>query len=155
MQVVSGSVVSFHYTLLSDGGTVIDSSQDKAPITYLHGYQPLSVANLEEELTGHEAGEEIVLTLPPGQVFGEYDPRKIQELPREVFPPTIALTPGARYTTMTSEGKELSFSVVDLQPTAVVIDFNHPLAGQEAVLSVKVEEVRQATPEECAQRRPL
>ena len=154
MRVVPGSVVSFHYTLLSNGGTVIESTQGRSPFKYLHGHQPLSIENLEEKLTGHEAGEEIVLTLPPNQ-FGEYDPRKIQELPREVFPPTNTLTPGGRYTTTTSEGKVLSFGVVDVQPTSIVVDFNHPLAGQEIVLSVKVEEVRQATPEECTQGRPL
>ncbi|MGE0822116.1 MAG: peptidylprolyl isomerase [Candidatus Binatia bacterium] len=155
MQVASGSVVSFHYTLSSDDGVVIDSSKGRAPFTYLHGYQTLNLTSLEEELTGQQPGEEIVLTLAPEQVFGDYDPHKIQELPREAFPETDAFTPGARYTTVTPEGKEISFSVVDIQPTVVIVDFNHPLAGQKAVLAVKVEEVRQATPEECLQGRPL
>ena len=153
MQITQGAVVSFHYTLLSDTGALIDSSQKRTPLTYLHGYQPLSVTSLEEALAGHEAGEEVMVTLPEEQ-FGKYDPQKLQELPLEAFPPTITLVPGARYTTIAS-GKEISFGVVKVKPTTVVVDFNHALAGKKTVLSVKVEEVRQATPEECVERRPL
>jgi FKBP-type peptidyl-prolyl cis-trans isomerase SlyD len=88
-------------------------------------------------------------------MFGDYDPQKIQTVPQEMFPPTVVLTVGARYTTTTPEGKELSFRVIDIQPDAVILDFNHPLAGQHAVLAVRVENVRQATPEEFRMGRPL
>jgi len=155
MQVASGHVISFHYILRSEAGAVIDSSIRRPPFTYLHGYQVLNIAGLEEELAGHVVGEEVVLDLPPAQMFDDYDPQKIQNVPQDLFPPTVALTAGNRYTTTTPDGKELSFRVIDIQPDAVILDFNHPLAGQRAVLSVKVERVRQATPEEFRMGRPL
>jgi FKBP-type peptidyl-prolyl cis-trans isomerase SlyD len=155
MQVMPGHVVSFHYTLQSEAGAVIDSSLGKPPFTYLHGYQVLNIAGLEEQLAGHVVGEEIVLDLPPAQMFGDYEPQKIQTVPHDMFPPTVALTAGARYTTTTPEGKELSFRVMDIQPDVIILDFNHPLAGQRAILSVRVENVRQATPEEFRMGRPL
>jgi FKBP-type peptidyl-prolyl cis-trans isomerase SlyD len=155
MQVTPGHVVSFHYTLRSEAGAVIDSSSGKPSFTYLHGYQGLNIAGLEEELTGHGVGEEVVLALPPSQLFGDYDPQKIQTVPHELFPPTVTLTAGTRYTTTTPEGQELSFSVIEIQPEVVIVDFNHPLAGQQAMLSVKVDSVRPATPEEFRRGRPL
>lgn len=148
MQVAAGHVVSFHYTLRSETGDALDSSIGRSPFTYLHGYQALNVDGLEEALIGHVAGEEVVLDLPAGQVFGDYDSQKVQSLSRDVFPPAVDLTVGERYTTTTPEGQELSFSVLEIQPDAVIIDLNHPLAGQSAVLHAKVEAVRQATPEE-------
>ena len=151
MQVVPGQVVSFHYTLRSEAGEVLDSSVGKAPLTYLHGYQPLSIAGLEEELSGRDVGQEFAVELAPAQAFGEYDPQKVQLVPREAFPPTTELQEGTRYTATTPEGKPLSFAVVEIQPEEVAVDFNHPLAGQRATLSVMVEGVRHATPEELQQ----
>jgi FKBP-type peptidyl-prolyl cis-trans isomerase SlyD len=155
MQVALGHVISFHYTLRAEAGAVLDSSSGKPPFTYLHGYQGLSIVGLEEELTGHEVGEEIVLTLPPSQMFGDYDPQKIQTVPHELFPSSVTLTAGARYATTTPEGKELSFGVLAIQPEVVIVDFNHPLAGQRALLSVTVESVRPASPEEFRRGQPL
>ena len=153
MQISSGHVVSFHYTLRSKTGTVLDSSAGKPPLSYLHGQQSLSIAGLEEELSGRSTGDEIVVELPPAHAFGDHDPQKIQAVPREAFPATVALQQGSRYTTTTPDGKELSFTVIELQPETVVVDFNHPLAGQETLLSVKVEAVRHATPEELQNGR--
>jgi FKBP-type peptidyl-prolyl cis-trans isomerase SlyD len=155
MQVASGHVVSFHYTLRAEAGAVLDSSSGKAPFTYLHGYQGLNIVGLEEELAGHEVGEEVVLALPPGQLFGNYDPKKIQTVPHELFSSSVTLTAGGRYTTTTPEGKELSFGVLDIQPEVVIVDFNHPLAGQRALLAVTVESVRPASPEEFRRGQPL
>jgi FKBP-type peptidyl-prolyl cis-trans isomerase SlyD len=155
MQVAPGHIVSFHYTLRAEAGAVIDSSSGKPPFTYLHGYQGLNIDGLEEELAGHGVGEEVVLALPPSQMFGDYDPQKIQTVPHELFPPSVTLTAGTRYTTATPEGKELSFRVLEIQPEVVIVDFNHPLAGQQAMLSVKVENVRPATPEEFRRGQPL
>jgi len=155
MQVAPGHVISFHFTVRAEAGMVIASSSGKPPFTYLHGYQALNIAGLEEELAGQEVGEEVVLTLPPSQLFGDYDPQKIQTVPYELFPPSVTLTVGDRYTTTTPEGEELSFGVLDIQPEAVIVDFNHPLAGQRAILSAKVESVRPATLEECRRGQPL
>jgi FKBP-type peptidyl-prolyl cis-trans isomerase SlyD len=153
MQISSGHVVSFHYTLRAKSGAVLDSSVGKPPLSYLHGHQPLNIAGLEEGLSGRSAGDEVDLELPPSQTFGEHDPQKVQAIPREAFPATATLQQGARYTTTTPDGKELSFTIMELQPETIVVDFNHPLAGQVTVLSVKVEEVRHATPEEIQNGR--
>jgi len=88
-------------------------------------------------------------------MFGDYDPQKIQSVPQDLFPPTVDMTADSWSTTPTPDGKELSFRVIDIQPDAIIVDFNHPLAGQRAVLFVKVERVRQATPEEFRMGRPL
>ena len=153
MQVAPGYVVSIHCTLRLESGEVIDSSEGKSPFTYLHGYQSLGLVSLEE-LNGRDIGAEVACVLPPAKAFGEHEQQKIQLVPREAVPTTVPLTEGNRYTT-THKGKEMSFTVVEIQPAMVVLDFNHPLAGQSVVVSLKVVNVRQASPEELQQGRAI
>ncbi|MCB1571726.1 MAG: peptidylprolyl isomerase, partial [Xanthomonadales bacterium] len=37
MQIAERSVASFHYTLTNDAGDVLDSSEGREPLAYLHG----------------------------------------------------------------------------------------------------------------------
>ncbi len=154
MKVAPDHVVSFHYTLCSEAGEVIDSSEGKAPITYLHGHQTLRLFGLEEEIVGRHVGEEVGRVLPPAQAFGERDPQKVRSIPRETLPSVESLKAGGRYTTLTPQGRQ-AFTVVEIRPETVVLDFNHPLAGQNVVLSVKVVEIRKATPQELQWKRVI
>ena len=152
MQVAPGHVVSIHYTVRLESGEVIESSEGQ-PLTYLHGYQPLGLISVEE-LNGRDIGAEVDCVLPPAKTFGEHDEQKIKRVPRTAFPPTVTLIEGNRYTT-TEKGIDMSFTVVEIQPAMVVLDFNHPLAGQSVVVSLKVINVRQASPEELQQGRAM
>ena len=153
MNIATGHVVSFHYTIQSESGVLIDSSFGKSPFSYLHGYQDLNVRGLEEKLAGHSTGEEIYMQLSPSQMFGEHDPQKVQTFPRDLFSSAMTFVEGKRYTTRTPEGKELAFRIVKIQPDTIMLDFNHPLAGQGAVLHATVNSVREATPEEIADEK--
>ena len=64
MQIGDRTVASFHYTLTNDAGAVIDSSTDRAPLTYLHGAGSI-VPGLEKELVGHQAGDTFDVVVSP------------------------------------------------------------------------------------------
>jgi FKBP-type peptidyl-prolyl cis-trans isomerase SlyD len=46
------------------------------------------------------------------------------------------------------EGNPQPFTVVKIEGDEVVVDFNHPLAGQELVFNLYIRDVREATLEE-------
>ena len=56
MQIAERTVASFNYTLTNAAGEVIDSSEGRAPMAYLHGAGNI-VPGLEKEMAGREAGD--------------------------------------------------------------------------------------------------
>ena len=103
---------------------------------------------VEEALEGKDVGEEVAITLEPEDAFGEYDAELLRVEPRERFPETIDV--GMRFEGVPGDREEeaLIYTVTDVTPDTVVVDGNHPLAGERLWFRGKVSEVRQASQEE-------
>ncbi len=84
MQIAQNSVVAFHYTLTNDEGEVLDSSDGRQPLTYLHGAGNI-IPGLEKQLEGREAGEKLNVAVAPEEGYGEVQPQLVQEVPRDAF----------------------------------------------------------------------
>lgn len=102
---------------------------------YIHGARQL-IPGLENALTGMHAGEKKRVELDADHAFGPYDASKKTSVPRGQLPEKIRVGD----ITTTSEGKP--FTVVALSDGSAVIDFNHPLAGKQIVLDVRVLDVK-------------
>jgi FKBP-type peptidyl-prolyl cis-trans isomerase SlyD len=146
MKTASGMVVTMHYTLTDDAGTVLDSSEGREPLAYLHGHGNI-IPGLEKALEGSEPGFKSSVTVPPGEGYGEKNPEAVFEAPREHFPPEMELAPGNQVYAEGPRGP-VTFTIVDTSDSGVVLDANHPLAGQTLHFDVEVVEVREATQEE-------
>ncbi|MDG4596926.1 MAG: peptidylprolyl isomerase [Candidatus Contendobacter sp.] len=148
MKAVRGRVVSLHYTLTDDSGVQLDSSREREPFAYLHGYGNI-IAGLEAALEGCEAGFSSAIHLTPAEGYGEYNPEAVLEAPRAQFPPGENIQIGMR---VQGEGERgiLNFTVVDLNDQVVVLDANHPMAGKNLHFAVEVLAVRDATAQELA-----
>lgn len=111
------------------------------------GYGALLPA-LEAALAGKTAGARVVLELRPRQAFGERDPALVAEVAREEFPPGVA--PGDSYEFEREDGTTVVLSVLDVTESGVVLDLNHPLAGQRVRFEVEVLEARPASADELS-----
>jgi FKBP-type peptidyl-prolyl cis-trans isomerase SlyD len=141
-------VVTLHYTLRDEQGTVIDSSSGRAPLSYLHGKNNL-IPGLEEALSGKSAGDEFDVTVPPERGYGRRDDRLVQIVPRSRFAENLELTPGMQVRASGPQGARM-VTVVRVERDLVTVDANHPLAGRTLYFSVAVTEVRKATHEEVS-----
>ncbi len=117
-------------------------------LTYLHGGYGGIFPKVENELQGREAGQEVKVTLEPEDAFGDYDAELVRVEPRGKFPE--ALEVGVRFEGVPGESEEdaLIYTVTDVSPDAVVVDGNHPLAGERMWFRGTVRGVRRATEEE-------
>jgi len=84
MQIAQNSVVAFHYKLTNDAGEVLDSSEGREPLTYLHGAGNI-IPGLEKELEGHGSGDKLQVAVAPNEGYGEVQPALVQEVPRDAF----------------------------------------------------------------------
>ena len=146
MQIGNQKVVSIDYTLTSNQGEVLDSSQGKAPLEYLHGAGNI-IPGLETALEGKNEGEQLRISIPPGEAYGERDEKMVQPVPRTAFQGVDRIEPGMQFQANTPGGARL-ITVVGVTADQVTVDANHPLAGQTLNFDVKVVGVRDATQEE-------
>jgi FKBP-type peptidyl-prolyl cis-trans isomerase SlyD len=142
-------VVSIHYTLTDADGAKLDSSTGRAPLTYLHGAKNI-IPGLERALTGKSVGDQLQVTVQPDDAYGEFDDDLVQTVPHEAFDGVDKVQPGMQFEARSPEGGSQVVVVKEVADEGVIVDGNHPLAGQVLHFDVKVEEVRAATDEELA-----
>jgi FKBP-type peptidyl-prolyl cis-trans isomerase SlyD len=141
-RVREGSVVAMEYTLTDERGSVLDSSDGKEPMIYVHG-QGQIVPGLERALTGMKPGEQKTVTVKPEDGYGQPDPQAFQEIPKENFP-AESLKVGAVLTARSQDGVPIRMRVHEIKDKVVLVDFNHPLAGKTLTFKVKVTEIKTA-----------
>lgn len=148
MQIAERCVASFHYTLTDDAGTVIDSSEGREPLAYLHGAGNI-VPGLEKAMAGRAAGEQFKVTVAPEEGYGLHNEQLIQSVPRDAFQGVEKIEPGMRFQAQTQNGP-INVEVKDVAGETVTIDGNHPLAGKALHFDVTIAEVREASEEELS-----
>jgi FKBP-type peptidyl-prolyl cis-trans isomerase SlyD len=146
MAIKQDSVVSIHYTLKDDEGTVIDSSSSGEPLPYLHGHGNI-VPGLERELEGKSVGDKVNVTVAPVDGYGEYNKDLVQRIPRRALKGISNVKVGMRLHAQTEEGPQ-TVTITNITGDMVTIDGNHPLAGKNLNFDVEVTDVRDATEEE-------
>lgn len=142
-----GTVVSMHYKLVLDSGDVVDSSEGRDPLSYLHGANNI-VPGLEKEMVGKMKGAKFDVDVAPADGYGERIDEAVQVVPRDMFPPEAELTEGLQFQATDPDGNPLMGTITAIADGKVTVDFNHVLAGQTLHFSIEVVDVRSATDEE-------
>jgi FKBP-type peptidyl-prolyl cis-trans isomerase SlyD len=147
MTIENEKVVTLHYHLTTAAGQVIESSRESDPLTYLHGAGTL-LASLERALTGLDVGATTTVELAPAEAYGEHDATKIETLPRSAFARVPNLAVGMLLEGQDPNGQPFTVQVIDIGEDTVVIDANHPLAGETLTFAIEVLAIREATADE-------
>lgn len=142
------TVVSLDYKLLLDSGEEIDSSSEDEPLQFIQGQEQI-IPGLENALYGMVVGEEKKVTISPEDGYGDYESENFVMMPRDSFPPDMALVVGERLFVRDSESdQEYPAYIAEVGDESVKLDFNHPLAGETLHFEVKITAIRDATNEE-------
>jgi FKBP-type peptidyl-prolyl cis-trans isomerase SlyD len=148
MNIARDSVVSIHYTLRDDAGDVIDSSAEREPLVYLHGYGNI-VEGLERELEGKGTGDKLSVKVSPAEGYGEYEDQLVQKVPRRTLKGIANVRVGMQLHAQTPQGTRV-VTVTHIVGDMLTVDGNHPLAGKALNFEVEIADVRQATEEELS-----
>ena len=148
MKIGKDTVVTMHYKVVNAQGQLLDKAQE--PTSYLHGGYENTLPKIEEALEGQDVGFETTLNLAAADAFGERDETLVQTISKKDFPPGVKV--GGQLRGRTPEGQEQVFTVIKIKGDQVILDGNHPWAGQNLSLSLKVLEVRAASAEEVTHR---
>ena len=145
MQVAKDTVVALHYELFDVVGNLIEKTE--TPIEYLHGGYDGIFPLVENALDGKDVGDTCRVRLEPEEAFGEYEAELVHVEPRGKFPDDVSV--GMQFEGQgENSGETLLYTVTDIAEDKVVVDGNHPLAGQTLEFSCTVAGVRRATSDE-------
>jgi FKBP-type peptidyl-prolyl cis-trans isomerase SlyD len=142
MKISSGAIVSIHYTLTGDNGQVIDTSRGREPLQYEHGAGAI-IPGLEKALEGHSSGDDVQVTLEPDDAYGEHNENMVQSVPRSTFNEVDNVEPGMQFRVETEQGP-MVVQIKEVGEETVILDFNHPLAGERLHFDVNVMEVSES-----------
>ena len=141
-------VVSFSYVLRLDDGEEISRSEKNEPVIILQGNGDV-VPGLEKALYGMAIGDEKTVTVTPTDGYGEHDPDHFEQMPRTLFPDDYELEEGmSLHLRDTQSGDVYKAYVAEINGDDVILDLNHPLAGETLTFQVRVTDIRTATEEE-------
>lgn len=138
-------VLTFHYTLKSKEGQILDSSAKEGPMSCLEGVGQILPA-LEKVLMGLTVGQKQSVQLSADQAYGQPQTDRVVEVPLEDLPEDVAI--GDQFQADEIEGS--MFRVVNIGEEFATLDGNHPLAGMDLFFDVELVEVREATDEELS-----
>jgi FKBP-type peptidyl-prolyl cis-trans isomerase SlpA len=131
----SGTTVTLHFSLTLENGHIVDSNFEASPATFTVGDGNL-LPGFESPLMGLVDGDEREFSIPPENAFGQHNPQNVQAVERNNFEDR-ELELGTMFSFQNGDG-ELPGVVVEVQDNEVMVDFNHPLAGQIILFTVKI-----------------
>lgn len=135
MTVSKGKVISLEYTLKLEDDQVVDSNVGKDPLTYTQGANEI-IPGIETAVEGMTVGEARHVVVAPTDAYGTRDPEAIHEVPKENVPGEVKV--GMQLHGKDTNGRVVRPIVADVKDQTVLLDFNHPLAGETLFFDVKV-----------------
>ncbi|AKE52951.1 FKBP-type peptidyl-prolyl cis-trans isomerase [Kangiella geojedonensis] len=148
MQIEENKVVLIEYTVKTEEGVLVDTSEGNEPLAYLHGHKNI-IPGLENALVGKTVEDELSVTVTPEEAYGERHEQLIKEVPMQAFQGVDKVEPGMQFNAESPQGPQL-ITVTKVEGDTVTVDGNHPLAGVTLNFDVKVVEVREPSEEELS-----
>lgn len=137
--------LTFHYTLRDREGRVLDTSQGAAPLACVEGTGQI-IEGLEMVLRGMAAGDQRRVVVPPEKGYGLREEAMVQKVPRDRLP-VDEIKVGDQFQTG-PDRQDPVVTIVAIEGDEILLDANHPLAGQELHFEVHLLTARPATPAE-------
>lgn len=131
-----GKTVAIHYKGTLDDGSIFDSSENREPLEFTVGSGQV-IPGFDAAVRDMSNGETKTIKIPCEEAYGKIRDEMIADIPREQFPKEISPEVGQMLQVSTPEGA-MPVRVIEVREDCVVIDCNHPLAGQDLTFELTV-----------------
>lgn len=148
MQIAEQTVVSLNYTLKNSDGNLLDTSEGRSPLVYLHGVGAL-ISGLEDELQGKVQGDKINAVIPPEKAYGSRSEDLVKLVSKDGFQGEEEIHEGMQVQLETEHGPAIAL-ITKIEGNDVTLDLNHPLADMTLHFDVEIVDVRAATADEIS-----
>ncbi len=146
MPITDNQIVAIKYTASVKNEVVDNNMEEDTPLYFMFGRGQM-MPGLESRIKEMTIGDSADLDIPAEEAYGNYNLEAVQTVPKEHLA-HLDLHEGLVLQGQGEQGEPLMVVVKEIQDETVVMDHNHPLAGQDVQFSVNIIDIRDATEEE-------
>ena len=139
-QVKSGDKVKVNYTGKLRNGETFDSSEGREPLEFTVGGGQV-IKGFDQGVMGMQVGDKRTVEIEVVDAYGEKSQDMVIEFPKTQFPADMKPEPGMQLMMNNGEGQSFPVLVKEVKEETVLLDANHPLAGEDLVFDIELVEI--------------
>lgn len=144
-QVKSGDKIKVHYHGKLTNGETFDSSAGREPLEFEVG-SGMVIPGFDDGVTGMTVGEKKTVNIPFAEAYGPKNPEMVIEMPKDRFPADMQVEVGMPLMMSDQQGQQFQVTIVEIKEEVVMLDANHPLAGQDLIFDLELVEIVGGSP---------
>lgn len=139
-QAKKGDKVKVHYHGKLTNGETFDSSAGREPLEFEIGAGSV-IKGFDEGVSGMKVGEKRTINIPVDEAYGQRSEDMLIEFPKDRFPNDMEIKEGMQLMMSNGTGQNIPVIVVEVKDDAVILDANHPLAGEDLIFDIELVEI--------------
>jgi peptidylprolyl isomerase len=140
MKVQNNHTIRVHYKGTLTDGSLFDSSEGREPLEFTVGAGQV-IPGFDSAVRDMEVGQSKAFLIPCDEAYGQRDERLIQRVDRNMLPQDLQPEVGMMLASTLPNGEQIPVKVSEVTEAEIVIDANHPLAGQDLNFAIEVVEI--------------
>lgn len=139
-QAQDGDKVKVHYQGTLRTGETFDSSEGREPLEFTVGSGQV-IRGFDQGVRGMSVGDKKQLEIPVEDAYGEKSQELIIEFPKSQFPNDMTPEVGQQLMMSNGSGQSFPVTIKEIKEETVLLDANHPLAGQDLIFNIELVEI--------------
>jgi FKBP-type peptidyl-prolyl cis-trans isomerase 2 len=144
-QVKSGDKIKVHYHGRLTNGETFDKSEGREPLEFEVG-SGMVIKGFDDGVTGMAVGDKKTINIPADEAYGPKNPEMIIDMPKDRFPKDMEIEVGMPLSMSDGQGQQFQVVVAEVQEEVIILDANHPLAGEDLIFDLELVEIIGAKP---------
>lgn len=139
-QAKNGDKVKVHYHGRLTNGDTFDTSEGRQPLEFEVGSGSV-IKGFDDGVTGMKVGEKRTVNIPAADAYGSKNPEMLIEYPKSKFPKNIDIKEGMPLVMSSGSGQQYQVKIKEIKDEVVILDANHPLAGEDLIFDIELVEI--------------
>lgn len=144
-QAKKGDKVKVHYHGKLTNGETFDTSSGRDPLEFEIGSGSV-IKGFDDGVRGMEVGQKKTINIPVEEAYGSRSDDMLIEFPKERFPKDMQIEEGMQLMMSNGTGQNMPVIVTEIKENSVILDANHPLAGEELIFDIELVEIVESKP---------
>lgn len=144
-QVKTGDTVKVHYHGKLDDGSTFDSSEGREPLEFEVGSGAV-IPGFDTGVTGMAVGDKKTIHIPADEAYGAKQDDMLMEFPMDRFPEDMKPEVGMQLNMSNGAGQNFPVVIREVRDETVLLDANHPLAGEALTFDLELVEIKSKSP---------
>lgn len=136
-QVKSGDTVKVHYHGKLTNGETFDTSEGREPLEFQVGAGQV-IKGFDDAVMAMNIGDKKTVNIPVDDAYGQKSADMMMEYPKSEFPDDMKPEIGMQLVMHDETGRQIPVTITEVKETVVVLDANHPLAGEDLIFEIEL-----------------